>query len=134
MGDGNRRASGGRQQHEQQWWKWEQDGHTDGKSGLAAIGGEDAGSEDFDRAAEAGQNAHRLSVEWSRIQPTPDTWDEDALERYRAMLRGLKERGMTPMVTLHHFTDPLWLANLAHGKPKRLYRCSRNLSARQWMR
>ncbi|HRQ32380.1 MAG TPA: family 1 glycosylhydrolase, partial [Anaerolineales bacterium] len=41
-------------------------------------------------------------------QPTPDTWDENALERYRAMLRGLQERGMTPMVTLHHFTDPLW--------------------------
>ena len=26
------------------------------------------------------------------------------------MLRGLRERGMTAMVTLHHFTDPLWLA------------------------
>ena len=52
-------------------------------------------------------------MEWSRIQPTPDTWDEDALERYRAMLRGLRERGMTPMVTLHHFSDPLWLAE--HG-------------------
>ena len=47
-------------------------------------------------------------VEWSRIQPTPDTWDEDALERYRTMLRGLRERGLTPMVTLHHFSDPLW--------------------------
>ena len=75
-----------------------------------AIGGADAGSEDFDRAAEGGQNAHRLSVEWSRIQPTPDTWDEEALERYRNMLRGLRERGITPMVTLHHYTDPLWLS------------------------
>ncbi len=74
-----------------------------------AIGGEAAGSEDLDRAAESGQNAHRFSVEWSRIQPTPDTWDEEALERYRTMLRGLKERGLTAMVTLHHFTDPLWL-------------------------
>jgi len=53
-----------------------------------------------------------MSVEWSRIQPTPDTWDEEALEKYRAMLRGLKERGIMPMVTLHHFTDPLWLADM----------------------
>ena len=92
-----------------QWWKWEQDGHTNGTSGLACDWWGGRWREDFDRAAEGGQNAHRLSVEWSRIQPTPDTWDEDALERYRAMLRGLRERGMTPMVTLHHFSDPLWL-------------------------
>lgn len=92
-----------------QWWKWEQDGHTDGTSGLACDWWGGRWREDFDRAAEGGQNAHRMSVEWSRIQPTPDTWDEDALERYRVMLRGLKERGMTPLVTLHHFSDPLWL-------------------------
>ena len=92
-----------------QWWKWEQDGHTDGTSGLAADWWGGRWKEDFDRAAETGQNAHRFSVEWSRIQPTPEAWDEDALERYRNMLRGLKERGMTPMVTLHHFSDPLWL-------------------------
>jgi beta-glucosidase len=92
-----------------QWWKWEQDGHTDGTSGLAADWWGGRWKEDFDRAAEAGQNAHRFSIEWSRIQPTPDSWDENALEHYRNMLRGLRERGMTPMVTLHHFSDPLWL-------------------------
>jgi beta-glucosidase len=62
--------------------------------------------EDFDRAKETGQNAHRLSVEWSRVQPTPDRWDEEALERYRAMSR-MYERGITPMVALHHFGNPL---------------------------
>ena len=91
------------------WYRWEQEGHTVNKSGLACDWWGGRWREDFDRAAEAGQNAHRLSVEWSRIQPTLETWDEDALEKYRAMLRGLKERGITPMVTLHHFTDPLWL-------------------------
>ncbi len=91
------------------WWKWEQEGHTDGTSGLACDWWGGRWREDFDRAAETGQNAHRFSIEWSRIQPTPDTWDEDALEKYRAMLRGLHKRGMTAMVTLHHFTDPLWL-------------------------
>jgi beta-glucosidase len=91
-----------------QWWRWEQDGHTNGTSGLACDWWGGRWKEDFDRAAEGGQNAHRFSVEWSRIQPTPDTWDEDALEHYRAMLRGLRERGMTAMVTLHHFSDPMW--------------------------
>jgi len=91
-----------------QWWQWEQAGHTNGTSGLASDWWGGRWKEDFDRAAESGQNAHRLSVEWSRIQPTPDTWDEDALERYRTMLRGLRDRGLTAMITLHHFTDPSW--------------------------
>jgi beta-glucosidase len=91
------------------WWKWEQEGHTNGKSGLACDWWGGRWKEDMDRAAETGQNAHRFSVEWSRIQPTPDRWDESALERYRAMVRGMVERGLTPMVTLHHFSDPLWL-------------------------
>lgn len=94
------------------WYKWELEGHTAHKSGLASDWWGGRWKEDFDRAAEAGQNAHRLSVEWSRIQPTPDRWDEEALERYRTMLRGLCDRNITPMVTLHHFTDPLWLGEL----------------------
>ncbi len=94
------------------WYKWEQEGHTAHKSGLASDWWGGRWKEDFDRAAETGQNAHRLSVEWSRIQPAPDRWDEEAIERYRAMLRGLRDRGIMPMVTLHHFTDPLWLSEM----------------------
>ncbi len=96
------------------WWAWEQqsgriiDGH---KSGAACDWWGGRWREDFDRAAEGGQNAHRLSIEWSRVQPTPDIWDESALDRYREIVRGLVERGMTPLVTLHHFSHPLWLAN-----------------------
>ncbi|HVN55062.1 MAG TPA: family 1 glycosylhydrolase [Anaerolineaceae bacterium] len=79
------------------------------KSGLACDWWGGRWKEDLDRAAEAGQNAHRLSVEWSRIQPRPNRWDENALDYYRQMVRGAVERGLTPMVTLHHFTDPLWI-------------------------
>ncbi|MCE9646501.1 MAG: family 1 glycosylhydrolase [Chloroflexi bacterium] len=91
------------------WHAWEEAGHTVHKSGAAADWWGGRWREDFDRAAETGQNAHRFSVEWSRIQPTPDSWDEEAIEKYRAMLRGLKERNMTALVSLHHFTDPLWV-------------------------
>ncbi len=96
------------------WYDWELGGHiTNGhECGLACDWWGGRWREDFDRAAESGQNAHRLSIEWSRVQPAPDRWDEDALDHYRQMLRGLNERGLTPMVTLHHFTDPLWLAEL----------------------
>ncbi|NJN44872.1 MAG: glycoside hydrolase family 1 protein [Anaerolineae bacterium] len=94
------------------WYAFEQAPgriQQDHKAGLAADWWGGRWREDFDRAAESGQTAHRLSIEWSRVQPTPDRWDEDAIDHYRQMVRGLRERGMTPMVTLHHFTDPLWL-------------------------
>lgn len=95
-----------------QWWAWEQAGHTAATSGRAADWWAGRWQEDFDRAAASGQNAQRISVEWSRIQPAPNRWDEDALERYREMLRGLHQRGLSPMVTLHHFTDPIWLTEI----------------------
>ncbi len=94
------------------WWNWEQQegriihGHT---SGLACDWWGGRWREDFDRAASGNQNAHRLSIEWSRVQPKPDLWDEHALDRYRQILRGLYERDIMPLVTLHHFTDPMWV-------------------------
>ena len=97
------------------WWAWEQqEGRiiNGDKSGRACDWWAGRWREDFDRAQETYQNAHRLSVEWSRIQPAPDHWDESALDRYREMLIGLNERGMTAMVTLHHFSNPIWFEEM----------------------
>lgn len=97
------------------FWAWEQqperiiDGH---KSGLACDWWGGRWREDFERIGESGQNAHRFSIEWSRVQPTPDRWDEDALDHYRQMLQRLHELDITPMVTLHHFCDPVWVSEL----------------------
>lgn len=93
------------------WWQWEQAGHivSGHNSGLACNWWADAEA-DLDRAAEMGTNAHRLSVEWSRIEPEPSVFDEEALTRYREILQGMRQRGIRPMVTLHHFTNPIWLA------------------------
>ncbi len=93
------------------WWAWEQEagriaeGH---KSGLACDWWNGRWREDFQRAAEGAQNAHRMSIEWSRIQPTPDRWDDAALNRYVEMVRGLTELNITPLITLHHYSDPQW--------------------------
>ncbi len=93
------------------WWKAEQDGgyiYQNQTSGQACDWWNRA-EEDFDRMADMGHNAHRLSIEWSRVEPRPGVWDEDALARYRDMIVGLRARGIDPMVTLHHFTNPLWI-------------------------
>jgi beta-glucosidase len=95
------------------WHLWEQQpGHIyQGQRCEKATGwwDLDLAAADFDRAAEMGLNALRLSVEWSRIEPAPGEYSRDALGQYARMIRLLRERGIEPMVTLHHFTDPAWL-------------------------
>lgn len=95
------------------WWDWEQEpgrvlmGH---KSGVACDWWAGRWKEDLDRAADGGQNAHRLSIEWSRVEPDPAVWDDAALDYYRQIIKGTLDRGLMPMVTLHHFTNPRWVA------------------------
>ncbi|MDF1512472.1 MAG: glycoside hydrolase family 1 protein [Anaerolineae bacterium] len=93
-----------------QWWVWEHlPDHiaADGKSGLACDWWQHAEA-DFDIAARMGLNAMRLSIEWSRIEIAPGQIDTTALERYRTMLESLLAQNIEPMVTLHHFTNPMW--------------------------
>lgn len=67
--------------------------------------------DDFALLAALGQNAHRLSLEWSRIEPEPGLWSRAALEHYRRVLGSLADHGLTGFVTLHHFTVPRWFAD-----------------------
>lgn len=63
---------------------------------------------DFDIAKSLSQNAHRFSIEWSRIEPEEGRFDEEEIEHYRKVIRSLKAKGLEPFVTLWHFTLPLW--------------------------
>jgi beta-glucosidase len=94
-----------------QWWAFEQEPGAiwrGDRSGLACDWWRNA-EQDFARMQQLHLNVHRLSVEWSRIEPVPGTIDHTALDRYRVMLGGLRDRGIRPMVALHHFSNPRWL-------------------------
>ena len=64
------------------WWRWEQEEGRikDGASSETACGWWQNAEADLDRMAELGQNAHRLSLEWSRIEPREGQWDEAAID------------------------------------------------------
>jgi beta-glucosidase len=96
-----------------QWSAWEAAGRIKSGEGcgLACDWWRNA-ERDFDIAADMGLNALRLSVEWSRIEPRPGEWDRQALARYRSMLTGLRARGIRPMISLHHFTHPVWFEEM----------------------
>ena len=66
--------------------------------------------QDIDNAVRLGLNALRISLEWSRIQPEENKWDNDSIEHYRNMINTMRSRGLTPIITLNHFTLPLWVS------------------------
>ena len=65
--------------------------------------------EDIRLMAQAGLNAYRFSVEWARIEPEEGQFDEKEIEHYRKVIRCCRKNGVEPMVTLMHFTSPVWL-------------------------
>lgn len=89
------------------WWYYEQTGKLPYKSGRACNHWE-LYKEDIALMHSLGYNGYRFSIEWSRIFPEEGKVNEDALNRYREIIELLLERGITPNITLHHFTSPLW--------------------------
>jgi beta-glucosidase len=65
--------------------------------------------EDIDLLAGAGLNAYRFSIEWARIEPEKGSFDQKEIDHYRGMLEYCREKGVIPIVTMHHFSSPLWL-------------------------
>ncbi len=94
------------------WWAWEQAGRVKTASGVACDHYRRF-ADDFDLAVSLGHTAHRFSIEWARIEPSEGCWDDVALAHYVEVVRALRTRGLEPIVTLHHFTNPQWF--LADG-------------------
>lgn len=65
--------------------------------------------EDIKYLAEAGANAYRFSIEWARIEPEKGKFDENEIRHYEKVLECCEKHGITPIVTLHHFSSPAWL-------------------------
>lgn len=98
------------------WHAWEQLG---GKIANGDVSGAAADhyarfDEDFALAQGMANNAHRFSIEWSRIEPQRDVYDPAEIAHYHAVIDALKARGLRPVVTLQHFTLPLWMDDPAN--------------------
>ncbi len=91
------------------WWEWEKHLSPHLRSG-DACDEYNRYEADFDLAKDLNHNAHRLSIEWSRIEPEEGKFNQAEIEHYKQVLKALKERGISVMLTLWHFTLPLWLA------------------------
>jgi len=95
------------------WWAWE---HHPDKPCTEPSGDAcdhwDRWPEDLDLIAELNLRAYRFSVEWSRVEPEEGEFSRAALDHYRRVCAGCRDRGIEPIVTLHHFTTPRWVSAL----------------------
>lgn len=98
-----------------QWYLWES--AVDEKGNPRIAGGQKAGiacdhwnryPQDIGLMKELGVKSYRFSVEWSRIEPQEGVFDTIALRHYQDVCDSLIASGIVPMVTLHHFTNPIW--------------------------
>lgn len=92
------------------YWLQENVRHSDftEKSGLACDHYHRY-AEDIALLAKSGCNAYRFSVEWARIEPEEGRFNMEAAEHYRQVMKCCAQNGITPIVTLHHFSSPAWL-------------------------
>lgn len=68
-------------------------------------------AEDIANAAAMGVDTFRFSVEWARVQPAPEVWDETEFAYYDDVVATIRSHGMTPMITLDHFVFPGWVVD-----------------------
>jgi len=67
---------------------------------------------DLDTARSLNLNAFRFSIEWSRIEPQANKFDQEQINHYLKVAQACRERNMEPFVTLWHWTLPIWLRDL----------------------
>ena len=95
------------------WWRWEQRPGRIADNSLSARAADHFGRyrEDIALARKLGLNSLLLSIEWSRVHPVVDTFDEIALNHYVDVLKVCAGEGIEPICVLHDVTQPAWFAD-----------------------
>src|SRR5690242_6726428 len=92
------------------WWWWEHIESTPCREPSGdACDSYHRYRDDIALVAGAGLGAYRFSIEWARIEPAEGEFSRAALDHYRGILEACRQMKVTPIVTFHHFTVPLWL-------------------------
>ena len=91
------------------WNDWHRRGRiTDGTDPATANDHWEAWQQDTDLMAAMGLQLYRFSIEWARLMPREGVVDQDAVDRYRQELLALRKHGIRPLLTIHHFSNPMW--------------------------
>lgn len=99
------------------WYEWAKNGGVkDGSNPVRANNHYELYASDIELMAKMKLQIYRMSLEWSRIQPERDSFNMASIAHYREEIQLLKKKGIKVLVTLHHFTNPLWFENMGAFK------------------
>lgn len=91
------------------WNNWYAQGHIhDGTDPATGNNHWEVWREDTELMSQMGLQLYRFSLEWARLMPEEGRVDEAAVQRYRQELLLLREKNIRPLMTLHHFSNPMW--------------------------
>lgn len=92
------------------WYDWYRRGYIkDNASPETATEHLKRWREDLELMSGMGIQCCRFSVEWGRVEPEDGVFDEQAIARCREEIQAMAEQGIKPLLTLHHFSNPMWL-------------------------
>ncbi|HZA50513.1 MAG TPA: family 1 glycosylhydrolase [Myxococcaceae bacterium] len=99
------------------WTDWAAGSYPDGRPhieggqqiGLSTDSWNKFSTHDLPALVQLKANSYRLSIEWSRVEPSRGAFDQTAIDRYSGWMKALRANGITPMVTLNHFSLPKWV-------------------------
>ena len=92
------------------YWAMEHMKHTSfNEPSMDAVDHYNRYEEDIHLMAEAGLNTYRFSIEWARIEPEEGKFDQSEIEHYRDVSKCCRDNGIEPVVTMMHFTSPVWV-------------------------
>ena len=95
------------------WYRFAEEGKVDDKtSPYRADDHYNLWRDDIDLMADMGLEIYRFGIEWSRIEPERDVFDESVLAHYREEIEYMRSKGIRPLLTLHHFTNPIWFEDM----------------------
>lgn len=94
------------------WWRWEQRPNRIADNSTSARAADHFGryEEDIGLARKLGMNALLISIEWSRVHPVADGFDDAAISHYEAVFDACREQEIEPIGVLHEVTQPAWFA------------------------
>ena len=95
------------------WYAWSLAGKIhNGASSITAADHWNRVKEDIDLMKELNHQVYRMSIEWSRIEPSMGQWSQEGIDHYRDELTQLKQAEIEPLVSLHHFSSPQWFEEM----------------------
>lgn len=113
------------------WYKWEHQGKVkNGDTSDIACGSWENLDRDLEAVKALGVKAYRFSVEWARIEPKINRFDDSVLERYRDFSKALTENRIQPILTLNHFVLPQWFSEMGGWENKENLRYFRRFVSR----